>query len=126
MASRSNGLSSGRKTDADTHTTVADIARLVGATKIETLSVSSLRPNPRNARRHSERQIAQLMASVSRFAVLVPIPIDEDRTVLAGHGRLLAATRLGLTEVPTVRVAHLTDLEKRAYALADNRLAELS
>jgi hypothetical protein len=66
------------------------------------------------------------MASVSRFAVLVPILIDEERNVLAGHGRLLAAIELGLTEVPTVRVTHLTDVEKRAYSLADNRLGELS
>ncbi len=105
---------------------VASIARVRGSTAIEFLPVSSLRANPRNARKHGDRQIAQLAASITQFGFLLPILVDEDRIVLAGHGRLLAAKQLGLADVPVIQVAHLSEAEKRAYAIADNRIAELS
>jgi DNA modification methylase len=85
-----------------------------------------MRANPRNARKHSGKQIEQIAASICRFGFIGAIIIDEHRTVLAGHGRLAAAKLLGLRRVPCVQVDHLDETAKRAYALAENRLAELS
>jgi len=90
---------------------------------IEHLPVAALKPWPRNARTHSRKQVKQLMESVRRFGFTQPILIDEDNRILAGHGRVSAAKQLGLAEVPCVRIAHLTLEEKRAYVLADNKLA---
>jgi hypothetical protein len=86
--------------------------------------VEELRPFERNARTHSEGQVKQIAASIQEFGFLNPILIDDNRTVLAGHGRLLAANMLGLAEVPCVVFSHLSAAQKRAYVLADNRLAE--
>jgi len=105
---------------------VSEITECKRAAVIETLPVSSLRPNPRNARRHGERQIAQLCASISEFGFVLPVLIDDEGHILAGHARHSAAIKMGLTEVPVIRVTHLTPVQKRAYALADNRLAELA
>lgn len=88
------------------------------------LSVSSLRENPRNARTHSKRQIRQIADSIGAFGFLNPILLDETGMVLAGHGRLKAARLLGISTVPTIRAAGLTETQKRAYILADNKLAE--
>src|SRR5215510_1596692 len=79
-----------------------------------------------NARTHSKRQIRQIADSIERFGFCNPILIDDDRTILAGHGRVKAAELLGLAEVPTVRLSHLSDADKRAYVIADNRLAEIA
>ena len=87
---------------------------------------SALTAAPRNARQHSERQVAQIAASINEFGFIVPIVTDEQGTVLAGHGRLAAARQLGLPKVPVVKIGHLNDAQKRAFRLADNRLAELS
>jgi DNA modification methylase len=89
-------------------------------------AVVDLKVNPRNARTHSPRQVEQIAASVREFGWITPIVVDEDGVVLAGHGRLQAARLLGLTGVPTVEVKHLTAARKRAFMLADNRLAELA
>ncbi|MBS0640901.1 MAG: site-specific DNA-methyltransferase [Proteobacteria bacterium] len=86
-------------------------------------SVRDLIPYARNARTHSEAQVAQIAASIREFGFTNPILVDGDRGVIAGHGRLLAARKLGLTEVPTIELAHLTPAQKRAYVLADNKLA---
>ena len=83
---------------------------------IELVPTRSLRPNPRNARKHPDRQIAQIAASISRFGWLVPIIIDEDDMIVAGHGRWLAARQLKLAEVPVIRTAFLTDADRRAFA----------
>ena len=88
--------------------------------------VDSLRPNKHNPRTHSKDQIAALAASMDKFGVVVPILIAKRNRVIAGHGRLKAAKMLGLDKVPTIRIEHLTKAELRAYALADNRLAELA
>lgn len=88
--------------------------------------VGWLRPNPRNARSHSERQITQLAASIEAFGFTAPIVADEDGNILAGHGRLAAAEALGLEQVPVILLKDLTQEMKRLLALADNRLAELS
>ena len=86
-------------------------------------SVADLVPYARNARTHSEAQVAQIAASIREFGFTNPILVDGDRGVIAGHGRLLAARKLGLTEVPTIELSHLSPAQRRAYVLADNRLA---
>src|SRR6266851_1893739 len=93
---------------------------------IELRAVDDLKMNPRNARTHNARQVEQIAASVREFGWITPIVVDEDGVVLAGRGRLQAARLLGLTGVPTVQVKHLTAERKRAFMLADNRLAELA
>lgn len=90
---------------------------------MEERPVSALRPYTGNARTHSKRQIRQLVESITRFGFTNPVLIADDDTIVAGHGRVLAAERLGMTHVPTVRLAHLTDAERRAYVIADNKLA---
>ena len=78
----------------------------------------------RNARTHSRRQIKKIAASIERFGFVNPVLIDENNLIIAGHGRVAAAKQLGWAEVPTLRIEHLDEAEKRAYILADNRLAE--
>lgn len=90
------------------------------------MAIGSLKPNPRNARTHSDRQIMQIAASIERFGFLVSIVVDDQNMIAAGHGRWLAAKRLKLPEVPVVRTAFLTDADRRAFALAENRIAQLS
>lgn len=92
--------------------------------QIALVSPNKLKPHPKNARTHSKKQIRQIADSIERFGFTNPILIDENNAVLAGHGRLAAAKLLGLPEVPTVVVAGLSDAHKRAYVLADNKLAE--
>jgi DNA modification methylase len=92
--------------------------------QIETLPVDTLRPYPRNARTHSHKQIRQIANSIRRFGFCNPVLIDDQRQIIAGHGRVAAAKLLGMEQVPTVRLSHLSDAEKRAYIIADNRLAE--
>ncbi|PNP90082.1 site-specific DNA-methyltransferase [Gardnerella sp. DNF00502] len=85
--------------------------------------VSELIPYVRNARTHSEAQVAQIAASIREFGFLSPILVSEDNTILAGHGRLAAALKLGLKKVPCVKENHLTETQKRAYIIADNKLS---
>ena len=93
---------------------------------VEMRAAKDLKVNRRNARIHSERQVQQIASSVSAFGWLAPIVVDEESTVLAGHGRLRAAQLLHMEAVPTIQVKHLTPERKRAFMLADNRLAELA
>ena len=86
--------------------------------------VDDIKPYARNARTHSERQLKLLMDSITQFDFVTPLAIDAQGTLLAGHGRFEAAKRLGMIEVPTVCLDHLDDIEKRAYIVADNRIAE--
>ena len=90
---------------------------------IETLAVDSLIPYARNSRTHSDAQIAQIAASVREYGFTNPVLIDADGGIIAGHGRVMAARALGMADVPCIRLAHLTDAQKRAYIIADNRLA---
>lgn len=92
--------------------------------QIEQVSVGKLMPYARNARTHSEGQIAQIAASISEFGFVNPILVGEDDGIIAGHGRLMAAKLLGLDEVPVIRLAHLTDTQRRALIIADNKIAE--
>jgi DNA modification methylase len=91
--------------------------------KIELLPVAALVPYARNSRTHSAEQIEQLAASMREFGFTNPVLIDEAGGIIAGHGRVMAATSLGLEAVPCIRLAHLTDPQKRAYVIADNKLA---
>lgn len=94
------------------------------AQRIELWPVDRLRPYERNARTHGADQLAQLQASIKEFGFTAPILVDSDDGILAGHGRLEAARALGMTEVPVVVLDHLTAEQRRAYVLADNKLAE--
>jgi ParB-like chromosome segregation protein Spo0J len=96
------------------------------ALRIEYLPVSQLRPYERNARTHSDAQIDAIAESIRQFGFNSPILIDDDDGVIAGHARLAAARKLGLDTVPCVRLSHLNDAQRRAYILADNRLAEMA
>ena len=86
--------------------------------------IPELKPYPRNARTHSRKQVKQIGAAITEFGFTNPVLIDESDQIIAGHGRVQAAKLLGLAEVPTVQIAHLSATQKRAYILADNRLAE--
>lgn len=90
------------------------------------LKITQLKAYPKNARTHSAKQIRQIARSIKEFGFTNPILIDEDNNILAGHGRVEAAKLAGLTEVPCLCITHLTPAQKKAYILADNRLAELS
>ena len=92
------------------------------ARQIELWPVERLVPYARNARTHSDEQIAQIAASIVEFGFKNPILVDTNAGIIAGHGRLLAARKLGLEEVPVVVLDHLSETQKRAYILADNRL----
>jgi ParB-like chromosome segregation protein Spo0J len=91
---------------------------------LERIPIGSLKPYPRNARTHSKKQIQQIASSIRRFGFTNPVLIDDDLSIIAGHGRVEAAKLLDMPEVPCLRISHLSAAEKRAYILADNRLAE--
>ncbi len=94
------------------------------ALAIEHHSVAGLKPYGGNARTHSSKQIAEIASSIKAFGFNNPVLIDKAGTIIAGHGRVEAAKKLGLESVPVIRLEHLTDAQKRAYILADNKLAE--
>ena len=101
-------------------------AKRPSAAKLEVqyVKLNAVRPSDRNARQHSRKKIRQLANTVRALRVLSPIIVDESFEILAGHARYEAAKLLGLTEVPTIQVDHLSEPEKRAYRLADNRFSE--
>jgi ParB-like chromosome segregation protein Spo0J len=92
--------------------------------KIEHRPPGELKPYAGNARTHSAKQIAQIAASIKAFGFNSPILIDREGGIVAGHGRVAAAKQLGTATVPVIRLEHLSDAQKRAYILADNKLAE--
>lgn len=94
--------------------------------KIEYQPVDALLPYLGNARTHSDKQISQIAASIRQFGFVSPVLVGDKNTIIAGHGRLAAAKQAGLTEVPTVALSHLSDAERKALVIADNRLAELA
>ena len=87
------------------------------------INIDSLIPYARNSRTHSDAQITKIAASIKEFGFLNPVIVDNANGIIAGHGRVMAAKRLGMTELPTVEASHLTDAQRRAYVIADNRLA---
>jgi DNA modification methylase len=91
--------------------------------RFEKVNIDKLVPYARNARTHSKEQILQLRASLREFGFVNPVIVDKDLNIIAGHGRILAAKEEGITEVPCVFAEHLTEAQKRAYIIADNRLA---
>ena len=94
------------------------------STQIEYRAVKDLKPYANNPRTHSPKQIRQIADSIRRFGWTNPVLIDGSDGVIAGHGRLEAAKFLDMSVVPTLRFAHMSEAEKRAYIIADNRLAE--
>ena len=93
--------------------------------EIETWPIDRLRPYVRNAKVHGDDQVAKIAASMAKFGWTVPCMVADDGELIAGHGRVLAATMLGLKEVPVIRLGHLDEAERRAYRIADNKLTEL-
>ena len=91
--------------------------------QIQEVEVSKLIPYAKNSRTHNDAQVAQLAASIKEFGWTNPILVDGDKGVIAGHGRLLAARKLGYDKVPVIELKHMTEAQKRAYVIADNKLA---
>ena len=94
--------------------------------KIEMVALEALKPHPRRTRKHDQKQISIMKGSFTEFGFLNPLLIDESNVVLAGDARWQAAQQLGIKELPAVRIHHLSEAEKRAYKIADNRIAELA
>ena len=96
----------------------------MGETKYFLMEIDKLIPYARNARTHSEVQIAQIAASIKEFGFLSPVIISKDNTILCGHGRYYAAQKLGLEKIPCIQEEYLTEAQKRAYILADNKISQ--
>jgi len=92
--------------------------------RIETWPLAKLQPYAANPKAHDDDQVAKLAASMAEFGWTVPCLVAEDGELIAGHGRVLAATRLGLTEAPVIVLGHLSEAQRRAYRIADNKLTE--
>jgi ParB-like chromosome segregation protein Spo0J len=93
---------------------------------IEFLPLDSLKPDSKNPRAHKPPQVAAIARSISAFGFNVPVLADSDGTIIAGHGRVQAAIKLGLTQVPAIRIGHLSADQRRAFMIADNRLTDTS
>ena len=91
--------------------------------KIQYKPIADLIPYARNSRTHDEAQIAQIAASIREFGWTNPVLLDGNNGIIAGHGRVLAAQKLGETQVPTIELGHMSESQKRAYIIADNKLA---
>lgn len=98
---------------------------MASITDVQRVAIDDLKPYEYNSKKHPEKQLKQLEASIQEFGFISPVLIDKDNNIIAGHGRTMAAKALGITEVPCVRIEGLTDQQKRAYIIADNRLTEL-
>ena len=97
---------------------------MAAVSQIQQLPIRDLKPNPKNVRTHSRRQIGAIGKSIKQAGFITPIIADENGVILAGHGRWQAANQLRLRTVPVITVSGLSDVERRAYVLADNKLAE--
>jgi ParB-like chromosome segregation protein Spo0J len=102
---------------------MSDNAKTAGLPAYKRAAVAALVPYARNSRTHSAAQVDKIAASIREFGFLNPVITDGSNGIIAGHGRILAAQKLGIDEVPTIDAAHLTDAQRRAYIIADNRLA---
>jgi len=91
--------------------------------QVEQIGVGDLIPYINNSRTHSDEQVMQVASSIKEFGFTNPILIDGEGGIIAGHGRLMAAKKLGLSEVPCIRLSHLTEAQRKAYVIADNQLA---
>lgn len=92
--------------------------------KYSQIAIEALTEYKNNARTHSPEQVAKIARSIQEFGFINPVLINKDNVIIAGHGRVMAAKELGMTEVPCLRVEHLTEAQMRAYVIADNKLAE--
>src|SRR6202140_2138815 len=101
-------------------------ARLASGMSIVYRAIDQLKPDPANPRRHSKKQIRQIANSIKAFGFNVPVLVDADLNVIAGHGRLAAARELGMTEVPTLCLDHLSPAQARAFMIADKRLNQIA
>lgn len=99
-------------------------SELICHDKLERVAIDALQPYPGNARTHSKKQVQQIVRSIERFGFTNPVLVDASNGIIAGHGRVLAAQAMGLKDVPCLRLSHLTEADKRAYILADNKLAQ--
>src|ERR1700722_7288036 len=97
----------------------------IKAKNIEFVPMAQLKPNPRNAKKHPDHQVALIAENFEGLGVIQPIVIDENGMIICGHGRFEAGKKIGLTHLPAIRLSGLTSAQKRALALADNKLAEL-
>jgi ParB-like chromosome segregation protein Spo0J len=97
---------------------------LADVPRMEWVPIADVRPNPKNARTHSKKQIRQIATSIRKFGFLNPLIVDDENMILAGHGRLEGARLEGMAHVPIVRFGHLSEAQKRAYVIADNKIAE--
>lgn len=93
--------------------------------KVEYQAIDSIKPYKSNPKIHSNKQVEKIINSMKAFTFTVPITIDEENVIIAGHGRLLAAQKLGMEEVPVIKISHLTESQKKAYRIADNKLTEI-
>lgn len=93
--------------------------------KIEQVTLKSLVPYARNSKKHSDEQVNQIAESIKEFGFNNPVLIDKDNGIIAGHGRVLAAEKINLESVPCIRLGHLSEVQKKAYVIADNRLGEI-
>ena len=107
---------------ANTATVVVNATAGPAKLRLEFWPVDRLLPSPRNARTHSDAQVAEIAGSIRAFGFSNPILVGEDRDVVAGHGRLAAARKLGLLEVPVIVLGELSELQRRQLMLADNRI----
>lgn len=98
-------------------------ARATARLHVEYRSVAGLIPYARNSRTHDDAQVAQIAASIREFGWTNPVLIDGERGIIAGHGRVLAARKLGLDEAPCIELAGLSEAQRRAYVIADNQIA---
>ena len=92
--------------------------------EIKQVKIVDLKPYDKNARTHSPKQVEEIARSIKVFGFTNPVLIDQKNMIIAGHGRVMGAKELGMTEVPIIRIEYLSEAEKRAYILADNKLAE--
>jgi ParB-like chromosome segregation protein Spo0J len=99
------------------------LSKQIQSAKIETRKTDQLLPYARNARKHEDWQVAQIAASIKEFGFTNPVLIDETGEIVAGHGRVMSALKLGLEEVPCIVLGHLTPTQRKAYVIADNQLA---
>ena len=93
------------------------------STPIKKVATADLIPYANNSRVHSDKQVNQIAASIKEFGFLNPIIVDGDNGIIAGHGRVMAANKLGIKELPCVDASHLSEAQKKAYVIADNKLA---
>ena len=91
---------------------------------VENILINSIKPYKNNPKIHNNKQVQQIMNSITEFKFTSPILIDENNEILAGHGRLLAAQKLGFTSVPAIKLLYLNEAQKKAYRIADNKLTE--